>query len=215
VGTPNCAILYHRWTIRARAVSVARNRALGLDLCYECCGLVVCLHLASAVRRTGTNRCGKPSCVVSLIGWPRVQPWIDRRFSRTRLSADILDRKPTTWLYYLGALLISLCLFLLVRDHHTFLAMSAASGFFSSGQFAWMTIYLSELFPTRVRGTAMSPVFDSSRSVSALGPLLAGRLVSSFGGLGTAAAVMSLIYVLGLMVTPFAGPETKGKPLPV
>jgi len=61
----------------------------------------------------------------------------------------------------------------------------------------------------------MSLVFDSSRSVSALGPLLAGRLISSFGGLGTAAAVMSLIYVVGLMVTPFAGPETKGKPLPV
>jgi MFS family permease len=130
-------------------------------------------------------------------------------------SADIIGRKPTTWLYYLGALLLSLCLFLVVRDHRTFLAMSAASGFFSSGQFAWMTIYLPELFPTRVRGTAMSLVFDSSRSVSALGPLLAGRLVSSFGGLGTAAAVMSLIYVLGLIVTPFAGPETRGKPLPV
>jgi len=130
-------------------------------------------------------------------------------------SADIIGRKPTTWLYYLGALLLSLGLFLVVRDHRTFLAMSAASGFFSSGQFAWMTIYLPELFPTRVRGTAMSLVFDSSRSVSALGPLLAGRLVSSFGGLGTAAAVMSLIYVLGLIVTPFAGPETRGKPLPV
>ena len=77
-----------------------------------------------------------------------------------------------------------------------------------------MTIYLPELFPTRVRGTAMSLVFDSSRSVSALSPLLTGRLVSAFGGIGTAAAVMSLIYVVGLTVTPFAGPETKGKPLP-
>jgi hypothetical protein len=25
---------------------------------------------------------------------------------------------------------------------------------------------------------------------------------------------MSLIYIVGLVVTPFAGPETKGKPLP-
>jgi len=130
------------------------------------------------------------------------------------LLADILGRKPTTWLYYLGALLLSLCLFLFVRDRNTLLVMAAANGFFSSGQFAWMTIYLPELFPTRVRGTAMSLVFDSSRSVSALGPLLAGRLVSSFGGIGTAAGVMSVIYVVGLIVTPFAGPETKGKPLP-
>ena len=130
------------------------------------------------------------------------------------LLADILGRKPTTWLYYLGALLFSLCLFLLVRDRHTLLVMSVANGFFSSGQFAWMTIYLPELFPTRVRGTAMSLVFDSSRSISALSPLLTGRLVSAFGGIETAAAVMSLIYVVGLTVTPFAGPETKGKPLP-
>ena len=60
----------------------------------------------------------------------------------------------------------------------------------------------------------MSLVFDGSRSVAALGPLSAGWLISSFGGIGTAAATMSLIYVIGLLVTPFAGTETKGKPMP-
>jgi len=90
---------------------------------------------------------------------------------------------------------------------------AAANGFFIGGQFSWMTIYLPELFPTRVRGSAISIVFDGSRSVAALGPLLAGWLASSFGGIGTAAAMMSLIYVVGLIVTPFAGPETKGKEL--
>ena len=130
------------------------------------------------------------------------------------LLADSLGRKATIWLYYLGALLFSLCYFLLVRERDAFLTMAAANGFFSTGQFAWMTIYLPELFPTRVRGTAMSLVFDSSRSIAGLGPLLAGWLISSFGGIGTAAAGMSLIYVVGLLVTPFAGPETKGKPLP-
>jgi hypothetical protein len=39
-------------------------------------------------------------------------------------------------------------------------------------------------------------------------------LVFSFGGIGTAAAMISLIYVVGLVVTPFAGPETKGRPSP-
>jgi hypothetical protein len=43
---------------------------------------------------------------------------------------------------------------------------------------------------------------------------LAGWLISFFGGIGRAAAMISLIYVVGLIVTPFAGPETKGKPLP-
>ncbi len=60
----------------------------------------------------------------------------------------------------------------------------------------------------------MCLVFDGSRLIAAFGPLLAGWLISSFGGIGTAAAMMSLIYVVGLVVTPFSGPETKGKPLP-
>ena len=130
------------------------------------------------------------------------------------LLADISGRKPTTWLYYLGALGLSLCFFLLVSNRHALLVLAAAIGFFTNGQFAWMTIYLPELFPTRVRGSAISLVFDSSRSVAGLGPLLAGWLISSFGGIRTAAAMMSLIYFVGLVVTPFAGPETKGKPLP-
>jgi MFS family permease len=131
------------------------------------------------------------------------------------LLADILGRKPTICLYYLGALVLSLCFFLLVSDRHTLLVMAAANGFFTGGQFSWMTIYLPELFPTRVRGSAMCLVFDSSRGIAALGPLMAGWLISFFGGIGRAAAMMSVIYVVGLIVTPFAGPETKGKPLPV
>ena len=130
------------------------------------------------------------------------------------LLADLLGRKPVIWLFYLGALSLSLCFFLLVTDRRALLIMAAANGFFSSGQFAWMTIYLPELFPTRVRGTAMSLVFDTSRAVSVLCPLLAGWLISLWGSIGAAGATMSLIYVVGLLVTPFAGPETKGKPLP-
>jgi MFS family permease len=128
--------------------------------------------------------------------------------------ADTFGRKPTIWLYYLGALGLSLCFFLLVHDMRALLLMAAANGFFTTGQFAWMTIYLPELFPTRVRGSAMCLVFDGSRFIAALGPLMAGWLISSFGGIGRAAAMMSLVYVVGLLVTPFAGPETRGKPLP-
>jgi MFS family permease len=130
------------------------------------------------------------------------------------LLADLLGRKPIIWLFYLGALSLSLCFFLLVTDRRTLLIMAAANGFFCSGQFAWMTIYLPEMFPTRVRGTAMSLVFDTSRAVSVLCPLLAGWLISFLGSIGAAGATMSLIYVVGLIVTPFAGRETKGKPLP-
>jgi hypothetical protein len=37
-------------------------------------------------------------------------------------------------------------------ETYRFSRMAAANGFFTNGLFAWMTIYLPELFPTRVRG---------------------------------------------------------------
>jgi len=129
--------------------------------------------------------------------------------------ADFVGRKPTICLYYFGALVLSLSYFLFTRQRIALLVMAGANGFFASGQFAWMTIYLPELFPTRIRGTAMSLVFDTSRAIAGLAPLFAGWLVTRFGGIGNAAALMSLIYVVGLIAAPFAGEETKRKPLPV
>jgi hypothetical protein len=60
----------------------------------------------------------------------------------------------------------------------------------------------------------VAPAGRGAWLVAALGPLMTGWLISALGGLEAAAAVMSLIYVLGLIVTPFAAPETRGNPLP-
>jgi MFS family permease len=76
------------------------------------------------------------------------------------LLADRFGRIPSVWLYYLGALGLSWLFFLRVNDWHALLATAAANGFFIGGQFSRMTIHLPELFPTRVRGSAISLVFD-------------------------------------------------------
>ena len=128
--------------------------------------------------------------------------------------ADVWGRKPSTWLYYLGALPGVWVPFLLVHDPVLFLLAVGLNGFFTTGQFAWMPIYLPELFPTAVRGTAISLVFNSARYVAALGPLAAGWAITTFGGIPAAVSIIALVYVVGLLVTPFAGPETKGRPLP-
>jgi MFS family permease len=151
-----------------------------------------------------------PSLVALLFGAGAIAGYIVLGF-----LADIVGRKPVIWLYYLGALILSLALFLLANTRPALLILAAANGFFTSGQFSWMTIYLPELFPTRVRGSATSLIFDTARGVAALGPRCAGWLISSLGGIGTVAAIMSLVYVIGLSVTPFAGPETRGEPLPL
>ncbi|HEY7064315.1 MAG TPA: MFS transporter [Chloroflexota bacterium] len=128
--------------------------------------------------------------------------------------ADLWSRKKTTWVYFLGSFLIVETLFLGVHDSGLLLFAAAVNGFFTSGLFTWMPIYTPEVFPTYVRGSAISMVFDSSRYVAAFGPLVAGWLITALGGIGTAAAIIGLIYVLGLIVTPWAGPETRGQPLP-
>jgi len=128
--------------------------------------------------------------------------------------ADRWGRKPTTWLYFLGSLPAVWVPFLLVHDPRFFLLAVVLNGIFVTGQFAWMPIYLPELFPTAVRGTAMSLVFNSARYVAALGPLAAGWAITTFGGIPAAVSVIALLYVIGLALTPFAGPETKGRPLP-
>src|SRR5919199_130973 len=124
--------------------------------------------------------------------------------------ADVWGRKPTTLLYYVGSFVMVVILFQLVHDPGLLLVAAAVNGFFTSGIFAWMPIYLPELFPTHVRGSAISIVFDSSRYLAAAGPLLAGWLITTLGGIPTAAVIFGSIYLLGLVLTPFAGPETKG-----
>jgi MFS family permease len=128
--------------------------------------------------------------------------------------ADAWGRKPTMMLYYAGAVVLVLVLFRAVQDPSVFLVVAAVNGFFTLGQFAWMPVYLPELFPTAVRGSAISLVFDVTRYLAAAGPLLAGWLIVNLGGVSAAASIIGLSYLLGLVVTPFAAPETKGSPLP-
>ena len=128
--------------------------------------------------------------------------------------ADTWGRKPTMVLYYAGSIVLVVVLFRVVQDPFTFLMVAAVNGFFTVGQFAWMPVYLPELFPTAVRGSAISLVFDVTRYVAAAGPLLAGWLIVNLGGVNAAASIIGLVYILGVIVTPFAAPETKGRPLP-
>ena len=90
----------------------------------------------------------------------------------------------------------------------------AVNGFFTLGQMGWMATYPGELFPTSLRGSAITVVFNVSRVFAAAGALLAGAIVGGLGGIATAALVIGSIYVLGLVFALIAGPETKGKPLP-
>ncbi|MGK3111518.1 MFS transporter, partial [Streptomyces mordarskii] len=73
--------------------------------------------------------------------------------------------------------------FFAVHTPQAALAVAAVAGFFVLGQFAWMPIYMPELFPTSGRATAISAVFNSARIAGALVTLGTGMLISLLGGI--------------------------------
>jgi dipeptide/tripeptide permease len=78
--------------------------------------------------------------------------------------------------------------------------------------FGGYAVYFPELFPTRLRATGTGFCYNVARYVAIAAPSLFGTLSASYG-FANAATIMSVVFVLGLVILPFA-PETKGKPLP-
>ncbi len=127
--------------------------------------------------------------------------------------ADAVGRKPTTILWYGMSLVLTPVVYLWTHDMWSLLLAVAVFGFFSGGIWAWAPIWLPELFPTRMRGTAVAFCFNAPRWISAAGPLIAGTLIVGLGGFGPAATIVGLFFIVGVIVAPFL-PETNGLPLP-
>jgi len=134
-------------------------------------------------------------------------------FVRLGFLADAFGRKPAAMLFYFMSLILTPVVYLWAQDIYGLLFSVAVFGFFTLGIWAWAPIWLPELFPTRMRATAVAFTFNAPRFISCMGPLIAGTLIVSLGGYGPAATIVGLFYILGLVVAPFL-PETNGKPLP-
>ena len=127
--------------------------------------------------------------------------------------ADAYGRKPVTLAYFVLALILTPVLFFWTRDLTLLLVLAGVNAFFSNGQYTWMPVWLPELYPTRMRATALAFAFNAPRFIAFLGPLLAGTMIVQFGGFGQAAMVLATIYIVGIVAVFFL-PETRGKPLP-
>ena len=127
--------------------------------------------------------------------------------------ADRFGRKPIVMIFFAASLVFTFALYKWTTDLHLLLLVAAVNGFFTLGQYSWMSVWLPELFPTRMRATGMAFTFNSPRFIAFLGPLFAGALIAQLGGFSGMAVAFSFIYLLGFVLVPFL-PETKGKPLP-
>ena len=85
-------------------------------------------------------------------------------------------------------------------------------GFFASGIFSGVGAYLSELYPTAVRGTGQGFCYNFGRGIGALIPWIIGHLSKSLG-LGEAIGLFAAgSYLLVFLCVAFL-PETRGREL--
>jgi len=130
------------------------------------------------------------------------------------MLADWLGRKAAMMIYFAGSLVVVPMLFLTPASPALFIALAGINGFFTMGQWTWIALYPAELFPTQIRATAITFVFNTTRFLVAGGTLLSAAAIHFFGSIAVAATVIGSGHIIGLLVTPWIGPETKGKPLP-
>jgi MFS family permease len=126
------------------------------------------------------------------------------------IMADVLGRKPTMAIYFASSIVVTPLMFLLPSDFWSLLGLVALNGFFTLGQMTWIALYPGEQFPTRIRATGMSAVFNIARIPTAIMTLVASSLILVFGSISRAGIVIGCAaYLLCLIITPFMGRETR------
>jgi MFS family permease len=135
-------------------------------------------------------------------------------FAVSGFIANAWGRRRFIAFAFAGSLIIVPITYLWVRSPELVVASAFLNGFFTMGAtFAWMPIYLPELFTASVRATSIGFIFNATRLVACFFPILAGSMIQFLGGIPHTAAILGLFYVLGLII-PWFLPETAGRRLP-
>lgn len=125
---------------------------------------------------------------------------------------DRLGRKPNFILFAVGSMAIAFAYTSLDLTNGSMLWLGFPLGFFASGIFAGMGAFLTELFPTRVRGSGQGFCYNVGRAVGALFPFLIGALAKQYG-LGTSIGLFAVAAYGVLIVAALTLPETRGREL--
>ncbi len=126
--------------------------------------------------------------------------------------ADRVGRKRTLILYAICSFIAGTTYTFLLIGNRTMLFLGFPLGFFASGSFSPMGAFLTELYPTALRGSGQGFTYNSGRAVGALFPTLVGILSASMP-LGRAIAGFAGMAYLAMIAAVLSLPETKGKEL--
>ncbi|MFL6711413.1 MAG: MFS transporter, partial [Sulfurifustis sp.] len=126
--------------------------------------------------------------------------------------ADRVGRRNLFLIFSVGAIVLILAYTQMTISNNVILYLGFPLGFFASGYFSGMGPFLTELFPTPLRGSGQGFSYNFGRGIGALFPTLVGYLSATMS-LANAMAIFA-IAAYGLMfVAAVLLPETRGKVL--
>jgi SHS family lactate transporter-like MFS transporter len=102
-------------------------------------------------------------------------------------------------------------LYLFTREPVLLFAGAALMGLFGAGMWGIVPTYLSERFPTAVRGVGSGFSYHAGAALGAMTPFVVGALQDAGWPLPTAMAGCIVISLLMVMTVIWMGPETRGR----
>lgn len=126
--------------------------------------------------------------------------------------ADAIGRRRTFFLFAVSATVMVFIYTLVPIANQTMLFLGFPLGFFANGMFSPMGSFLSELFPTRLRGAAQGFAYNCGRAIGAIFPTLIGLLSASMP-LGEAIGGFTIACYALLIAGCLMLPETRGREL--
>jgi MFS family permease len=126
--------------------------------------------------------------------------------------ADRIGRRNLFLTFSLGAIAVVLLYTQVPLSNEWLWVLGFPLGFFASGYFSGMGAFLTELYPTRLRGSGQGFCYNFGRGIGALFPFLVGAL-STTTTLANAIAIFAVAAYGVFFLTAFALPETRGKVL--
>jgi MFS family permease len=126
--------------------------------------------------------------------------------------ADRIGRRNLFLTFSLGAIAVVLLYTQLPLSNGILWVLGFPLGFFASGYFSGMGAFLTELYPTRLRGSGQGFCYNFGRGIGALFPYLVGALSASTS-LANAIAIFAVAAYAVFFMAAYALPETRGRVL--
>lgn len=126
--------------------------------------------------------------------------------------ADLIGRRKLFLYFSIGAIAIVVLYTQLQLTNEMLWVLGFPLGFFASGHFSGIGAFLTELYPTRLRGSGQGFCYNFGRGIGALFPFLVGWLSTSTT-LANAIAIFAVLAYCLFFMAAFALPETRGRVL--